>query len=106
METTVEGKPRRLRPSVIKGFRKQEIGRLAKCPFAVGSSVVTDGLSRWTAVTEAGCTNFPMGTGAHAAKWTLFIWVDAALSNIKTARAATYCHVSAKHTQRYLDSVA
>src|SRR6478736_594522 len=108
VETTPERKPRRLRLTVIKGFRKREIEKLAKRDFAAGSNVVTDGLSCWTAVEQAGCSHFPMitGSGPQAAKWVPFTWVNTALGNIKTALAGTYHHVSAKHAQRYLASYA
>ena len=71
VETTPERKPRRLRLTVVKGFRKKEIEELAKRDFAAGSNVVTDGLSCWTAVEQAGCSHFPMitGSGPQAAKW-------------------------------------
>ena len=64
--------------------------------------MVSDGLSCWTAVGEAGCDHFPMvtGSGPNAAKWVPFTWVNTALGNIKTALAGTYHHVSAKHAQR------
>ena len=108
VETTAERKPRRLRLTVVKGFRKKEIEALAKRDFAGGSNVVTDGLSCWTAVTAADCTHFPMRTcgGPQAARWVPFTWVNTALGNIKTALAGTYHHVSAKHAQRYLASFA
>jgi transposase-like protein len=108
VETTAERKPRRLRLTVVKGFRKREIETLAKRDFAVGSNIVSDGLSCWTSVEAAGCTHFPMvtGTGPQAAKWRPFTWVNTALGNIKTALAGTYHHVSAKHAQRYLASFA
>ncbi len=120
-----ERRPRRLRLTVIKGFRKQEIETLAKRDFAVGSNIVSDGLSCWTAVTAAGCSHFPMitGSGQQAAKWVPFTlrrhrrrslrdrsresgWVNTTLGNIKTALAGTYHHVSPKHAQRYLSSYA
>ena len=44
VETTAERKPRRLRLTVVKGFRKKEIEALAKRDFAAGSNIVTDGL--------------------------------------------------------------
>ena len=93
---------------MVKGFRKKEIEELAKRDFAAGSNVVTDGLSCWTAVEQAGCSHFPMitGSGPQAAKWVPFTWVNTALGNIKTALAGTYHHVSAKHAQRYLASYA
>jgi ISXO2-like transposase domain len=108
VETTAERKPRRLRLTVVKGFRKQEIEKLAKRDFAVGSNIVSDGLSCWAAVSEAGCDHSPMvtGSGPKAAKWVPFTWVNTALGNIKTALAGTYHHVSAKHVQRYLASFA
>ena len=93
---------------MVKGFRKKEIEELAKRDFAAGSNVVTDGLSCWTAVEQAGCSHFPMitGSGPQAAKWVPFTWVNTALGNIKTALAGTYHHVSAKHAQSYLTSFA
>ena len=108
VETTPERKPRRLRLTVVKGFRKQEVEQLAKRDFAAGSNVVTDGLSCWTAVEQAGCSHFPMvtGSGPHASRWVPFTWVNTALGNIKTALAGPYHHVSAKHAQRYLTSFA
>ena len=108
VETTAERKPRRLRLTVVKGFRKKEIEEIAKRDFAAGSNVVSDGLSCWAAVERAGCTHFPMvtGTGPQAAKWAPFKWVNTTLGNIKTALAGTYHHVSPKHAQRYLASFA
>src|SRR6188472_440872 len=98
VETTAERRPRRLRLSVVKGFRKKEVERLAGRDFAAGSNVVSDGLSCWPAVEKAGCQHFPMATGAgkRAASWTPFKWVNTTLGNVKTAIAGTYHHVSPK----------
>jgi hypothetical protein len=108
VETTPERKPKRLRLSVVKGFRKKEVERLAKRDFAPGSSIVSDGLSCWPAVEKAGCSHRPMaaGAGRRAASWTPFKWVNTCLGNVKTALAGTYHHVSAKHAQSYLTSFA
>ena len=108
VETTPERKPKRLRLSVVKGFRKRAVEKLAKRGFASGSNVVSDGLRCWTAVEAAGCDHFPMttGSGAKAARWAPFKWVNTVLGNIKTALAGTYHHVSPKHAQRYLSSFA
>src|SRR4051812_10161477 len=108
VETTAERKPRRLRLSVVKGFRKKEVERLAGRDFAAGSTVVSDGLSCWPAVEKAGCSHHPMATGSgkKAASWTPFKWVNTCLGNIKTAIAGTYHHVSPKHAQQYLTSFA
>ena len=74
VETTAERKPKRLRLTVVKGFRKKEVEKLAKRGFAPGANVVTDGLSCWPAVAKAGCSHYPMVTGAgkRAASWTPF----------------------------------
>jgi ISXO2-like transposase domain len=108
VETTAERKPRRLRLTVVKGFRKKEVEKLAKRDFAAGSNVVSDGLSCWPAVEKAGCRHFPMATGCgkRAAGWAPFRWVNTCLGNIKTALVGTYHHVSPKHAQRYLTSFA
>src|SRR5829696_5518311 len=72
VETTAERKPRRMRLTVVKGFRKREVEKLAKRDLAAGSNVVSDGLSRWPAVEKAGCEHFPIvtGSGKRAASWT------------------------------------
>jgi transposase-like protein len=108
VETTAERKPRRLRLTVVKGFRKREVEKLAKAAIEPGANVVTDGLSCWPAVEKAGCSHRPMATGAgkKAANWTPFKWVNTTLGNVKTALAGTYHHVSPKHAQSYLTSYA
>ena len=108
VETTPERKPRRLRLSVVEGFRKKEVERIAKRDFEPGSDVVSDGLSCWPAVEEAGCSHRPMvtGSGKRAAGWTPFRWVNTTLGNVETAIAGTYHHVSPKHAQSYLTSFA
>jgi hypothetical protein len=108
VETTAERKPRRLRLSVVRGFRKKEVERVAKRDLAAGSTVVSDGLSCWPAVEKAGCTHSPMATGAgkRAASWAPFKWVNTCLGNIKAAIVGTYRHVSPKHAQAYLTSFA
>ena len=108
VETTAERKPKRLRLTVVKGFRKKEVEGLAKAAIEPGSTVVSDGLSCWPAVEKAGCSHRPMvtGTGKRAASWTPFKWVNTMLGNVKTALAGTYHHVSPKHAQAYLTSFA
>jgi hypothetical protein len=108
VETTAERRPKRLRLTVVKGFRKREVERIAKRDFAPGANVVSDGLSCWPAVAKAGCKHFPMrtGSGRQAARWSPFAWVNTMLGNIKTAIAGTYHHVSPKHAPSYLASFA
>jgi hypothetical protein len=108
VETTPERRPRRMRLTVVKGFREREVERVARRDLAPGSTVVSDGLSCWPAVAAAGCEHFPIvtGSGKRAASWTPFRWVNTTLGNLKTAIAGTYHHVSAKHAQSYLTSFA
>jgi transposase-like protein len=108
VETTPERKPRRLRLTVVKGFRKKEVEKIAKRDFAPGSNVVSDGLSCWPAVERAGCKHFPMltGSGKRATNRAPFRWVNTTLGNIKTALVGTYHHVSPKHAPSYLASFA
>jgi hypothetical protein len=106
VETTAERRPRRLRLTVVEGFRKREVEKLAKAAIEPGSTVVSDGLSCRPAVEKAGCSHRPMvtGPGKRAANWAPFRWVNTTLGNIKTAIAGTYHHVSPKHAQHYLTS--
>ena len=108
VETTAERRPKRLRLTVVEGFRKREVERLAKAAIEPGATVVSDGLSCWPAVEEAGCQHFPIvtGSGKRAASWTPFRWVNTTLGNVKAAITGTYHHVSPKHAQSYLTSFA
>jgi ribosomal protein L37AE/L43A len=108
VETTLDRKPKRLKLTVVKGFRKKEVEKLARRDLAAGSNVVSDGLSCWPAVAKAGCKHVPIvtGSGKRAATWAPFRWVNTTLGNVKTAIAGTYHHVSAKHAQSYLTSFA
>ena len=65
VETTAKRKPRRLKLTVVKGFRKKEVATIAKRDFMPGSNVVSDGLSCWLAVEQAGCLpRFPAGSAS------------------------------------------
>ena len=89
VETTPERRPKRLRMSVVKGFREKEVERPVKRDIAPGSDVVSDGLSCWPTVEKARCPHRPVVTGSSekAASWTPFRRVNTHLGNIK-ARAA------------------
>jgi hypothetical protein len=65
---------------------------------------VSDGLSCFRGVTEAGCTHqpIPTGSGRTAAQRPAFKWVNTALGNIKTAMTGTYRAIRHKHVPRYL----
>ena len=108
VETTPERRPRKLKLLPVKGFRQREVERLARQHLTSGATVVSDGLSCWTAVTRAGCAHEPMvtGSGRQAAKLAPFKWVNTTLGNVKAAIVGTYRQLSPTHAARYLASFA
>src|SRR5208337_2571348 len=101
---TEDGKPDKIFLRRVAGFRKKAIGKLARKALARDAQVVSDGLSCFTAVTEAGCTHTQIktGGGAKAAQKPAFKWVNTVLGNIKSALTGTYRAVREKHVPRYL----
>src|ERR687893_3030190 len=108
VETTAERRPRRLELLPIKGFREREVERLARRRLASGATVVSDGLSCWTAVGAASCAHEPMvtGSGEQAARRAPFEWVNTTLGDVKAAIVGTYRQLSPAHAARYLASFA
>jgi transposase-like protein len=108
VETTSDGKPKRLKLRRVTGFKKKEIEAAAKAILVAGANVVTDGLACFKGVTAAGCTHHPAvtGSGRQAAQWAAFKWVNTTLGNIKTAITGTYRSIRPKHVPRYLASFA
>ena len=104
VETTSEGRPHRLKIRAVKGFRKAEIKKLSGHLLAPGTTVVSDGLSCFTAVTHAGCRHDPVvtGGGAQAAQTAAFKWVNTTIGNIKNSIRGTYHAIRPKHVPRYL----
>jgi hypothetical protein len=104
VETTAEGRPHRLKISAVKGFRKAETKKLSGRLLVAGTTVVSDGLSCFTAVTQAGCRHDPMvtGGGAQAAHIAAFKWVNTTIGNIKNSLHGTYHAIRPKHVPRYL----
>jgi ISXO2-like transposase domain/Transposase zinc-ribbon domain len=121
-----ERRPGKLKLLPIKGLRKREVERPARQHLASGATVVSDGLSCWTAVTRTGCAHEPMltGSGRQAAKLASFSaciscaaarfavgaacgsWVHTTLGNVKAAIVATCRQLSPAHAARYLASFA
>jgi hypothetical protein len=63
--------------NVVKGFRLTEISRWAKQHLQEGSTVVSDGLACFSAVTNAGCEHIPIvtGGGPKSVEKEEFYWV-------------------------------
>ena len=108
VSTGPEGRPRKLKLSPVRGFRKREIARGAPRWLAPGSEVVTDGLGCWNAFDEGAYSHRAIRTGAgpKAARVTAFKWVNTTLGNIKSAITGTYRKIGPDHAERYLASFA
>ena len=104
VETTVDGKPHAMRLSRLAGFTSAEVGRWAAKHIAPGSTIVSDGLHCFRAVSGDQTTHQAIITGGGPDSVTLeaFTWVNTMLGNLKNSLRGTYHAVSAKHLPRYL----
>ena len=104
VELTEEGRPMRMRLSRVGGFRSDEITAWARCHLQPGTVVVSDALSCFDAVKDAGCIHQPFvtGSGPQSAQHPALTWVNTILGNVKRSFHGTYHHFSSKHLPRYL----
>ena len=104
VETTIEGRPLRLKLNAVKGFRKAEIKKLSRRTLVPGTTVISDALGCFGAVTQAGCRHQPIvtGGGAQAVQIPAFKWVNTTIGNIKISIRSTYHAIRPKHVPRYL----
>lgn len=103
VETDAAGHPRRMSLNCVKGFRSKEIARWSQAKLAPGTTVNSDGLACFSAVTVAGCDHRPTvmsGPGLARRRLTLN-WVDTMLGNVKNAIHGTYHAIRPKHLPRY-----
>ena len=102
--TTDNGKPDQIILRPVKAFSSFAIRKLASTALKPGANIVSDGLARFAAVTQAGClhTSIKTGSGKQAARTPAFKWANTALGNIKAALVGTYRAVREKHVPRYL----
>jgi hypothetical protein len=104
VETTPQGKPVRLKLRRVSRFCSHAIAGFAKRSLDPACEVVSDGLSCFGAVTEAGCQHavIKTGSGPASARTPAFKWVNTALGNIKATIVGTYRAIHEKHVPRYL----
>jgi transposase-like protein len=104
VETTATGQPTRIKLSVVKGFRTEEIRMWCKQHLLPGSTVISDGLACFNVVAEEGCQHdrIVCGGGRAAVEEPEFYWVNTVLGNLKSALRSTYHAVRGKHARRYL----
>ncbi|WP_445362153.1 IS1595 family transposase [Microbulbifer sp. ANSA003] len=104
VETTKEGRPTRIKLSIIKGFKSSEISTWSKKYLCSGSTVISDGLPCFNAIKEAGCVHDKIvcGGGRASVEEPEFYWVNTVLGNLKSALRSTYHAIRPKYAQRYL----
>ena len=102
---TRDGRPRRVQFIPVATHSQAEIARIAKAHFEPGSTIVSDGLSCFPAVTTAGCIHeqrIVSRSAVPAQKMPAFRWVNTVLGNLKTAIAGTFKSIRRKYAARYL----
>lgn len=104
VETTQDGRPMKIQLRRIRGFRGTEIAHYAKASLAAHSTVFSDGLYCFSAVTNAGCDHVAIvtGGGRKSAQLSTFKWVNTMLGNVKNALLGTFHAIREKHVPRYL----
>ncbi|WP_075185111.1 IS1595 family transposase [Teredinibacter haidensis] len=104
VQTTKQGQPEAIKLQIVDGFRSRTISKWASKAIKAGSTIVSDGLQCFNAVTEAGCEHDKIvcGGGKASVEEIEFYWVNTVLGNLKSALRSTYHSISPKHAQRYL----
>ena len=99
VETTAQGCPTRIKRSVIEGFRSASIKSWSRENLCVGSTVISDGLACFNAVSEAGFEHDKIvcGGGRASVEEPEFYWVNTILGNLKTALRSTYQTIRPKY---------
>jgi hypothetical protein len=99
-----KGHPLRAKLTPVPGFTLSAIKSWAQMTLRPGSTVFSDGLSCFTAVTAAGCDHQPTVVGGKKPKdLPAFKWINTVLGNLKTSLSGTY-HAFGfrKYATRYL----
>lgn len=101
---TADGHPSRTKLTLVPGFTRTAIAQWAQDNLAPGSTVFSDGLACFSAVTDAGCTHQPTVVGGRKPKQLPeFQCINTVLGNLKTSLSGSY-HAFAfrKYGARYL----
>jgi len=103
-----EGHPLRAQFTPVPGFTLNAMAQWAKTHLAPGSTVLSDGLACFSAVTQAGCIHQPTVVGGRKPKdLPEFKWINTVLGHLKTRLAGCY-HAFAfrKYATQYLGAFA
>lgn len=101
---TEADRPLRVRLTPVPGFTLKAVAAWSKENLSSGSTVFSDGLACFAAVTEAGCTHRPtVMAGRKPKDVPQFKWINTVLGNLKTSLSGCY-HAFAfqKYAARYL----
>lgn len=98
------GNPLFAKLTPVPGFTSQAISAWARANLTAGTSVFSDGLACFAAVTDAGCTHtFEVVGQRKPRELPQFKWVNTVLANAKTMISGTYKAFGyAKYAHRYL----
>lgn len=99
-----DGHPLRTKLTLVPGFTLKSIAQWAKDQLAPGTTVFSDGLACFSAVTEAGCVHQPTVVAGRKPKdLPEFQWINTVLGNLKTSLTGSYHAFDfRKYAARYL----
>lgn len=99
-----EGHPLHAKLTPVSGFSLNAIGQWARTHLAPGSTVFSDGLACFAAVSAAGCRHQPTVVGGRKPKdLPEFQWINTVLGNLKTSLSGSYHAFDfGKYAARYL----
>jgi len=103
-----EGHPLRIKLSTVAGFKLKAIGQWASQNLTPGSTVYSDGLACFSAVTKAGCTyDSTVVAGRKPKAVPQLQWINTVLGNLKTSLSGSYHSFGfSKYAQQYLGAFA
>jgi transposase-like protein len=86
-----DGHPLQVKMSRVPGFTSKAVTEWAKVNVEKGSDVISDGLSCFAGVIEAGCSHSYIVVGGRKPDEVAALkWINVVLGNLKTAFAAAY----------------
>jgi hypothetical protein len=102
------GQPIRLKLDMVSSFTSDAIAKWVEVSLMPKTTVTSDGLWRFAAVTEAGCTHLPRVVGALKPRDLPELkWINTVLGNLKTMMSGAFKALKyRKYVQTYLGAFA
>lgn len=103
-----EGHPLRIKLNTVSGFKLKAIAQWASKNLAPGSTVYSDGLACFSAVTKAGCAHESTVVAGRKPKDVPELqWINTVLGNLKTSLSGSYHSFGfRKYAEQYLGAFA